>query len=56
MRVTKQLLVAIDCHSIIFHSMEVSGRCLVTNILQNIIFCDQQKKETSTGLEQTEGE
>ncbi len=26
--------------------------CLITNILQNIIFCVQQKKEAHTGLEQ----
>ncbi len=25
--------------------------CLVTNILQNILFCDQQKIEIHTGLE-----
>ncbi len=30
--------------------------CLVTDILQNILFCVQQKKETHTGLEQLEGE
>ncbi len=30
--------------------------CMVNNILQNIIFCVQQKKETHTGLEQLEGE
>ncbi len=30
--------------------------CLVTNILQNILFCVQQKKETNTGLKQPEGE
>ncbi len=29
---------------------------LVTSILQNILFCAQQKKETLTGLEQLEGE
>ncbi len=29
---------------------------LVANILQNIIFCAQQKKETHTGLGQIEGE
>ncbi len=28
--------------------------CLVTNILHNILFCVQQKKETHTGLEQIE--
>ncbi len=30
--------------------------CLVTNILQNIYFHSQQKKETHTGLEQHDGE
>ncbi len=30
--------------------------CFVTNILQNIFFCVQQKKETHTGLDQVEGE
>ncbi len=30
--------------------------CLVTNILQNVFFCAQQKKYTHTGLEQLEGE
>ncbi len=30
--------------------------CLVTNILQNIIFSVQQKKYTHTGLEQLESE
>ncbi len=34
----------------------VTVNCLVTNILQNIFFCFQQKKETQTGLEQVEGE
>ncbi len=29
---------------------------LVNNIIQNIFFCVQQKKETHTGLEQVEGE
>jgi len=29
--------------------------CLVTNILRNIFFCVQQKKEIHTGLEQHEG-
>ncbi len=55
MWVTKQLLVAIDWH-FIYHSMEVNSyqQLSVTNILQNFIFCDQQKKETCTGLEQTE--
>ncbi len=30
--------------------------CLITNILQNILFYLQQKKETHTGLERHEGE
>ncbi len=29
---------------------------LLTNILQNILFCVQQKKETHTGLKQVEDE
>jgi len=29
---------------------------LITNILQNILFCVQHKKETHTGLEQLGGE
>ncbi len=33
-----------------------TSNCLVTNILQNIIFCVQWKKEIHTGLEQREGE
>ncbi len=31
-------------------------KCLAANILQNIFFCAQQKKETPTGLKQVEGE
>ncbi len=42
----------------------VNSNCLVTNILettafnilQNIFFCVQQKKQTHTGLEQLNGE
>jgi len=30
--------------------------CLVTDILQNIFFCVQQKKKNHTGLEQLEGD
>ncbi len=33
-----------------------TSNCLFTNILQNIVFCVQQKKETHTGLEQLDGE
>ncbi len=48
MLVTKQLLVSIDFHGMEKNTMEVNGdkSCLVTNILQNIFFCVQQKKET----------
>jgi len=34
---------------------KVDCYCLDTNILQNIIFYGQQKKETHTGLEQHRG-
>jgi len=35
--------------------MEVNGnQKLVTNIIQNILFCVQQNKETNTGIEQLE--
>ncbi len=47
-----QLTAAIDFHTI---SFQVSGNCLITNILQNIFFCAQQKKERHTGLEQLKG-
>ncbi len=33
-----------------------SSNCLITNILQNIFLCVQQKKETHTDLKQMEGE
>ncbi len=33
-----------------------TSKCLVTNILQNILFSVQQKKETHTDLERHEGE
>jgi len=33
-----------------------SSNYLITNILQNILFCGQLKKETHMGLEQLEGE
>ncbi len=32
-----------------------TSNCLVTNIIQNKLFCVKQKKETHTGLEQLEG-
>ncbi len=48
MLVTKQLTVAIDFYSIFLSMATVN--CFVTNILHNILFCVQQKKETRTGL------
>ncbi len=39
-----------------FFSMQVNGDSLVTHILQNILFCVQQKKEIHTGVEQLESE
>ncbi len=32
-----------------------ASNCLVTNVLQNILFYVQHEKETQTGLEQLEG-
>ncbi len=37
-------------------TMKVNSYCLVTKILQNILFSIQQKKETHTGVEQHESE
>jgi len=42
MFVTRQLTVAIDCHSRKKNTMEVNE---ITNILQNIFFWVQQKKK-----------
>ncbi len=42
MLITK--LVPIDFHIVFFHTMEVNGPCLVTNILQNILLFIQQMK------------
>ncbi len=33
-----------------------TSNCLATNILQNALFCVQQKKETLTGLKRLEDE
>ncbi len=41
--------------SLLWKSMATIS-CLVTNILHNIFFSVQQKKETHRGLEQVEGE
>ncbi len=56
--VTEQLMLAIDVHSILLHTKEVNGyqQLFVTNILQDIFFSAQQKKETHTSLEQLKGE
>jgi len=54
-----KLMGPIDSHSIlppILWKSMWSSNCLVTHILQNILFCVQQKKEICTGLEQLEGE
>ncbi len=49
----KHLLVAIDFHCIDSSNKSMAtGNSLVTNNLQNILFCVEQKKETHTGLEQ----
>ncbi len=55
MWVTKQLTAAID---LFFpHTWRSIGtnNCLVTNILQNVFFCVQQKREIHMGLERHEG-
>jgi len=49
----------IDFHCIfIFLQWKSMGsiNCLVTDILQNIFFCVQHKKEIDKGLKQLEGE
>jgi len=51
------LFQTIGFHWIFCPTMEVNGvHQLVTDILQNIFFCVQQKKEIHTGLKQLEGE
>jgi len=57
MSVTKQLMdpIGYGGGEILWKSMG-SINCLVTNILQNIFICVQQKKEIHTGVEQHEGE
>lgn len=54
--VTGRLTVAIDFHSIFFHSLEVGGYRQLSGYthLSKYIFCVQQKRET--GLKQHEGE
>ncbi len=47
MWITKQLMVAIDFHSMENNNVEVNGYCLVTKIKIKItFFCAQQQKET----------
>ncbi len=53
MWVTKHFLVLIDFHSIFFlHTMEINGgqQLFGSHVLQNVLFCVQQKKETLKGL------
>jgi len=51
MLVTRQLTLAIDIHSIFFLWKSMANCQLSSyNILQNIIFCVQQNKETHAGL------
>jgi len=56
MSVTKELTSIKKKKKILLWKSMVSINCLVTNILQNIFFCVQQKIEIHTGLEQLEGE
>ncbi len=60
MLVNKQLPLSIYFHikkkSHTIWKSVATVNCLVTNILQNNVFCVQQKKETRTGLEELEGE
>ncbi len=55
---TKQLTIAIGfvCKKKYYESQYGPETTYFTYILQNIIFCAQQKKETHTGLEQLGGE
>ncbi len=56
---SKQLMVAINLNSIdFFHAMKsmATVNSWVTSILQNIVFCAQQKKESHTGLKWLEDE
>jgi len=47
--ITKQLTVATDCQTYYVNWLAI-------NILQNILFCVRQMKETHTDLEQFDGE
>ncbi len=48
----RMLMVVIDYFPKLWKST-ATANCLVTNILQSVFFCVQQKKETHTGLERT---
>ncbi len=56
MWVAIQLMVAIDFQRMKKKKSIATVDCLVTHVLQNIIFCAQNKKETHTGLEGHEDE
>ncbi len=55
MLVIKQLMVPIDFHFFPYYGSQWGPSWPTTvrffNIVQNIFFCDQHKKETHTGLE-----
>jgi len=53
MSVAKELRCPIDFHSMFYMK---PWACLVPDILQNIFFCVQQKKEIPSGFEHLEGE
>ncbi len=55
MLVTKQLMVAIDLHSMEKNIIEVNGYRQL-KFFKISLFCVKRKKETHTGLEQVEGE
>ncbi len=57
MRVTKQLMVAIDLHTVAWKIILWMSMATVNSLVSSIIlFCVQQKKETHTGLEQLYGD
>jgi len=39
----------------LFGLVYITHKCLVSIVLQNILLCVHQKKETHTGLQQREG-
>ncbi len=51
MRVTKQLMVAIDLHTVAWQIILLESMATVNSLVTSIIlFCVQQKKETHAGL------